>query len=259
MSRRQPISLRIPSIPVTGRFSKGESNFERNCSTFCQRTDANMILILGGSQGLGAQIAQIYRDQGAEVLTVGRTGDLKHDLDDETSTHRLVTKIVEFAKFNRAITHFYWVAGVLISGPLSEQTEGDVLKMIDINFRNAATVAAAVWKEMSNAKAECRFVVVSSTTGLSETPSADEAIYAATKAAQVSMTRALGKPNKSDRLKVSLFCPGGMKTAFWDNNEIVQATYDSFLEPAAVAAAIVKDVEAQATPYFERVIPRGSL
>ena len=218
-----------------------------------------MILILGGSQGLGSQIATIYRDQGQEVLTVGRTGDLKHDLDDEKSSHRLVTKIAEFAKFNRAITHFYWVAGVLVRGPLAEQTEEDVLKMIDVNFRNAATIAAAVWKEMSEAKTPCRYVVVSSTTGLNEAPSADEAIYAATKAAQVSMTRALGKPNKSDRLKVSLFCPGGMKTGFWDNNEIEQATYDSFLDPAAVAAAIVKDVEAQSTPYFERTIARGSL
>lgn len=73
------------------------------------------------------------------------------------------------------------------------------------------------------------------------------------------MARALGKPNKDKRLKVSLFCPGGMKTGFWDENEIEQKLYDSFLEPEPVAAAIIADVESQKTPYHERVIERGSL
>ncbi len=220
-----------------------------------------MILVLGGSQGLGAQIAKHYQDKGADILTVGRTGDLKHDLSDATSTRRLVTKIEEFAKFNRAITEFYWVAGVLERASFEDLKDESILNMIDVNFRNAALVAAAVWREMKKAAAtvDRRFVIVSSTTGLSETPSEYEVIYAATKAAQVSMARALGKPNKDKRLKVSLFCPGGMKTSFWDENEIEQKLFDSFLDPEKVAAAILTDVEAQKTPYYERTIARGSL
>jgi short-subunit dehydrogenase len=238
------------------RGSRRESIVQESVQPFA-KAKSSMILILGGSQGLGAQIASIYREQGQEVLTVGRTGDLKHDLSDLVSTKRLTTKIAEFAKFNRAITHFFWVAGVLTREPLETLTPEKILQMIDVNFRNSSLIAAAVWKEMVASGG--RFVVISSTTGISETPSPLEAIYAATKAAQVSMTRALGKPNKSDRLKVSLFCPGGMKTGMWDDNEIEQALYDSFLDPVAVGAAIVKDVEAQKTPYFEKIIPRGSL
>ncbi len=219
-----------------------------------------MILVLGGSHGLGAQIAKFYQDKGADILTVGRTGELKHDLADEKSTKRLVTKIAEFAKFNRAITEFYWVAGSLERGEFETLTDEAILKMIDVNFRNSSLIAAAVWREMKKLPdVERRFIIVSSTTGLSETPHELEVVYAATKAAQVSMARALGKPNKDKRLKVSLFCPGGMKTGFWDENEIEQKLYDSFLEPEPVAAAIIADVESQKTPYHERVIERGSL
>lgn len=129
--------------------------------------------------------------------------------------------------------------------------------MIDVNLRNPLMLVRNLGGEPRTTGGTFHLVTVASTTGLSDSPREDEAVYAATKAAQVSFTRAVGKGNADPHFRVSLFCPGGMQTPFWMNAPNVDTS--SFLDPKKVAAAIVTDVEKQTESYYERTIPRGSL
>ena len=103
--------------------------------------------------------------------------------------------------------------------------------------------------------ATSNFVVISSSSGVK--PRSDEAIYVATKHAQVGFARSLGMENQNPNIKVSLFMPGGMQTPFWDKNPTPD--YDSFLDPQKVAGKIMSTINEQGDLFKETEIPRGSL
>lgn len=211
-----------------------------------------MNIILGGTHGLGAEIAKLLND----TFVIGRSYDetvhgqgMVADLSKPEDISRIIDAIS-----SSGITGFYWVAGYGYVGDFADQP--DVVKMGQINFTNVLPVAQVVWQKLSKVD-NSKFVVVSSTTGMKAR--ANEAVYAATKHAQVGFTRSLGL--EAERLgspiKVALFLPGGMQTPFWDDGR--PDIYEDFLDPSKVATEIVKDVSDQRVAYFERTIARGSL
>ena len=222
------------------------------------------ILILGATRGLGKAIATEFNLRDAQNIEIGSsTLDnvsknrvfMQCDLSNINSVHdflnRLKRKDGELYKVNR----FFWVAGRLFKGDLGNQTTDDILETIDVNFRNPSLIAKVLWEEL--VKKDGSFTVISSSSGT--TPRADEAVYTATKHAQVGFTRSLGLEAQrlGSNLKVSLFLPGGMKTPFWDKNPVTG--FDQFLDPTKVAEVIVDRVVNQKEPYLELAIPRGSL
>jgi short-subunit dehydrogenase len=160
-------------------------------------------------------------------------------------------------RFGMIFPTLYWCAGVLKRAKLETQGWRDIFEMVDINLRNPLMLVRNMRSEPRATGGTFHLVTVASTTGLSDSPREDEAVYAATKSAQVSFTRAVGKGSQDPSFKASLFCPSGMHTPFWKNEQGVDMS--NFLDPKKVATAIVADVEKQTEPYYERVIPRGSL
>ncbi len=218
-------------------------------------------LILGASKGLGQCIAQECQKNGDTTIEIGSSLQdqiiddsiqLHCDLADLDSVKNLISKI---NSLNYPITDFYWAAGRLIKGQFNDHSQEDIIKTIDVNFRNAILIAQYIWTKMQSMNIPCHFVVISSSSGVKARN--DEAIYAATKHAQVGFTRSLGLENNNSQLKVSLIMPGGMKTPFWDNNP--NPDIDSFLDPKKVAQKILDKVKNQTEKFMELEIPRGSL
>ena len=229
--------------------------------------------ILGGTNGLGAEIAKIYQARGEPTITLGRTVKpvltgtedpkdirIRMDLSDASGINRFASELQAAVRVrNGRLQRFFWVAGMLVKGKFEEMGVRDLLCVIDVNLRNALPMVQAGWK-LLNAGGDISkrsLVVIASTTGLSPEPNPLEQAYAATKAAQVSFARALGGQAGDPRAKVALFCPGGMQTGFWHG--MPNMDLKDFLDPAKVAQAIVDDVEKQESPFFERTIKRGSL
>ncbi len=219
-------------------------------------------LILGGTSGLGKEIAELCKINGDKVIVLGSSITKQYKRDDITyspcdlrtmlSVNQLLNRL-RFDEFG-IINRFFWVAGRLLKGDLSQQYDHDALEVIDVNFRNSILVAKQIWGQMQVAKFESKFVVISSSSGVKART--DEAIYVATKHAQVGFTRSLGLENKNPNLKVSLFMPGGMKTPFWDKNP--QVDYNSFLDPVEVARRVFNNITLQSDSYMEVEIPRHS-
>ena len=234
--------------------------------------------ILGGTHGLGAAIADECLARGQRVIVFGRGGghqlpgppewvegtlplrlEMGCDLRSESGvydTYRTLEKIYN-QKLGMVCTTLYWCAGMLCRAPFAQIEWNMIRDMFNINLVNGLRFVELMMKFTERGDLPFHLATIASTTGLSDAPREDEAVYAATKAAQVSLTRALGKGNKNPKLKVALFCPGGMQTEFWRHMPDVDTS--SFLDPKKVAAAIVEDVLKQDGPYYERVIPRGSL
>ena len=100
-----------------------------------------------------------------------------------------------------------------------------------------------------------KFVVVASSAGTNA--KAAEAIYVATKHAQVGLARSLGLENDRDDLTVCLVLPGGMKTGMWDGFNVPE--FDEFSDPEVVARKIVDQTEETAERFLELEIPRGAV
>lgn len=216
-----------------------------------------MNLILGGTHGLGREITLSLQEKGEETYVTGRSYDetvhgagAQLDLSDEADVQDFVENIDTLG-----ITGFYWVAGYGYNGDFSQQSEPQ--KMADVNFANVMPVAQAVWKKLLPYEQSSHYVVISSTTGVKARK--DEAVYAATKHAQVGFGRSLGLESERliAKIKVALFLPGGMRTEFWEGNE--PASFADFLDPSAVAKRIVERTSSQTNYFYEETIERGSL
>lgn len=234
-------------------------------------TQLQYTAILGGTNGLGAEIAKVYQSRGEPVIILGRSTkkitmedpkevQIRLDLEDVVSSDRAADELKAAVNARRGrLMRFYWTAGMILKGKFEDMSRRDLRRLVDVNQRNALPIVQEAWKLLISKENEGprSLVVISSTTGLAEKPNADEAVYAMTKAGQVSFARALGQAAASDASPVALFCPGGMSTTFWRNMKSMDLS--KFLDPAKVAAAIVEDIEKQEAGYYERTIPRGSL
>ena len=216
-----------------------------------------MNVIVGGTHGLGQEIAAELRRRGEETFIVGRTYDetmhgpgMCVDLSNDEDAKALL-EFVEKTGFKG----FYWVAGYGYKGDFSKQH--DPRKLVLVNLANMMPVAQAAWKKLLNAGFKSNYVIIGSMTGVKARP--DEAVYAATKHGQVGFARSLGL--ESERLKsgirVSLFLPGGMHTPFWEGKE--PPNFMDFLDPHKVAKKVVAEVKKQRGYFKETAIKRGSL
>lgn len=217
-----------------------------------------MNIILGGTHGLGWELADSLRENDKDTYVIGRSYDEgKHGkgLSIDLSNRDDVNNLISFIDSQQDDLNFYWLAGVGYMGDFAEQE--DVQQMVDVNLANVITVIQKVWQKMLDADETVRLVVVSSTTGFK--PRANEAVYAATKHGQVGFTRSLGLESErlQTKIKVSLFMPGGMQTPFWEGAR--PDSYADFLDPAKVARRIIEKTDNQKDPFYEEVIERGSL
>jgi 3-hydroxy acid dehydrogenase / malonic semialdehyde reductase len=219
------------------------------------------ILILGASHGLGLEIAKLTYDAGAHNIKVARSyqnGEVARktyfhcDLGGLDSTLSLIKRLRDSQLH---IDRFFWVAGRHLKGPFAENDPTQIKNTLDVNFGNSVLIAQEVWRQMLDQGGKS-FTVIASTSGIRPRP--EEAIYAATKWAQVGFTRSLAGEIGDAEVRLSLFEPGGMKTDFY-NNEEFPPDYETFLDPDKVAVEIVRDVLNQKDPFYEREIPRGSL
>jgi short-subunit dehydrogenase len=218
-------------------------------------------IIIGGTKGLGYEIARLLRAKGEETFVAGRT--YEKDRHGEGCALDLASdeSVDSFARFIReevavdGLKKFFWVAGYGYLGDFAKQDDAKL--MAETNFANVLPIAQAAWQKVIDSDSETHFVVISSTTGFK--PRDNEAVYSATKHAQVGFTRSLGLESKrlESNVKVSLFLPGGMQTAFWEGDE--PEIFSEFNDPAKVAKKICDNVDAQHDFFYEEVIERGTV
>ncbi len=220
-----------------------------------------MNIVLGGTHGLGWEIAKTLRKNDEDTMVLGRSYDanqhgegLAIDLSDAENVKTSLEKLQQTLG-STTIHQFYWAAGYGYNGDFASQEYPQ--KMAEVNFANVMPIAQFVWGSMLKSAQTSNFVVISSTTGIK--PRADEAVYAATKHAQVGFGRSLGMETERLKagIKVALILPGGMQTPFWEGVE--PPSFNTFNDPKKVAEKIVSDVGEQTDPFLEVMIDRGSV
>jgi 3-oxoacyl-[acyl-carrier protein] reductase len=187
-------------------------------------TERRVVVITGGSRGLGAGIVQAYLDAGYRVATCSRTRTEQVDswLSDGDTADRLlfcetdVSNRADDAAFIKAVVERWRRidilvnnAGVARDGVIATAREGDVDAVIDLNLKGTIEITRLVSRRML-AQGGGHIVSISSIVGLSGYRGL--AVYSATKAAIDGLTRALARELGSRGIFVNSVAPGYLRT-----------------------------------------------
>lgn len=174
-------------------------------------------LVTGASGGIGAAVARSLAEQGVRLGLASRSGgDLgidgsiaaPCDVRDPAAVGAFVEQIVaRFGRLDIVIAN----AGVGAYGPFLELDPGSLEEMLDTNVKGTIyTIRAALPHLLESDRAD--IVTVASEAGRRGLPF--EAVYSASKFAQVGFTRALDHELRPQGVRCTNVCPGGVATEF---------------------------------------------
>ncbi|HWE33159.1 MAG TPA: 3-oxoacyl-ACP reductase FabG [Solirubrobacteraceae bacterium] len=188
-------------------------------------SDPRVVIITGGSRGLGAGLVDAFLAGGDTVATCSRSatenterwgGDsatadrFYHEsvnLADRQEADAFVHNVIErFGRIDVLVNN----AGVARDGVLALTSDGDVDEVIDLNLRATIEVTKVVSRRMLAQGTGGRIINISSIVGLSGYRGLS--VYSATKAALDGFTRALARELGSRNVTVNSVAPGYLRT-----------------------------------------------
>jgi 3-oxoacyl-[acyl-carrier protein] reductase len=173
-------------------------------------------VVTGASRGIGAAVAQLLHERGANLGLASRSGDdlglervvaLPCDVRDAA---RLAQLCDEVAATFGGIDILVANAGVGAYGPFLELSEEHLDEMIDVNLKGTLYAVRAALPYMLGREGD--IVTLASEAGRRGLPY--EAVYCASKFGQVGFTRALDHELRDHGIRCTNICPGGVATDF---------------------------------------------
>jgi len=182
-------------------------------------TDLNgrAALVTGASRGIGAALARMLHAAGAGVGLISRSGDdlgldgalgVACDVRDAAAVDAATAKVAErFGSIDILVVN----AGVGTYGPFTDLPPDDLEEIIDVNVKGALYAVRAALPHLLRSDA-ADVVMVASEAGRRGFPG--EAVYCASKFAQVGFMRALDGELREKGVRCTNLCPGGVATDF---------------------------------------------
>ena len=180
-----------------------------------------IVLVTGGTSGIGLEAAKLFREEGATVVIVGQNPDrlqsvagqlgdsvtvLRGDVSKPAAVESIIKQISE--KFGR-IDVLFANAGMGLASPLEAVTEDQIDRQFDVNFKGvffSIQKAAPLLAKGGSIIVTSGFLNEVGVPGLS--------ILAATKAAVRSLVRSLGAEFAPRGIRVNAVTPGLISTPF---------------------------------------------
>ena len=210
-------------------------------------------LITGASAGIGQACARVLAQEGARLVLTARRQERLDQLKQEAE--KLGTKTISVTGDAReestairaveAATQSFGQIDILINNigvgnykNLIDTSAEEYDDMMDTNVRSTFLFARHTVPVMLKQKAGT-ILMISSMAGIYGF--AGEAVYCATKFAQVGFAQALDKELRTQGIKVGVICPGGVKTEFALGRGRTEesVSQSNMLDPEDVAAAVL--------------------
>jgi NAD(P)-dependent dehydrogenase (short-subunit alcohol dehydrogenase family) len=222
---RQRIAFSLLAAGGLGALAASRALRARRAISF----GGKVVLIAGGSRGLGLELARLFATEGAHLALVARDGDalsraqtelaeygarvllLPADIRDREQVERVV---------QRAVTHFgrldvlVNLAGIIQAGPLEEMTLDDFEQTMAVHFWGPLYAMRAALPHLRRS-ATPRIVNVSSIGGKVAVPHLGP--YCASKFALVGLSDAYRAELAAEGIRVTTVCPGLMRTGSFIN------------------------------------------
>lgn len=215
-----------------------------------------IVLIVGGSGGIGSATAKKFGSMGAKVILAARSkakaeevakeindagGEayaIETDATDRAAVERMATEIEgQIGKIDVLINAF----GQGIIQPFKEIDPADAREVIDVNVYGTFLVTQTVMKHM-NEDEPTSVVMFPGTMG--KYVMKNTSVYAASKFAIQGFTKALIEEQRRGKTKFSLLYLGGVDTPFWDDERVgMKVKKEMMLSPKEVADAVFYAVD----------------
>jgi len=182
-----------------------------------------VVAVTGASSGIGAATARTLVEAGARVVLGARHRDrldtlvtdlgaaatpVEMDVRSPEGPQRLVAAALEvYGRIDSLVAN----AGIGAYGGILDHSDEVLHDIMDTNLAGTVWTVRAALPSMLAAGAG-DIVIVSSVAGLRG--GADEAVYAATKFAQVGLAGSLDRELREQGIRVSTICPAGVETEF---------------------------------------------
>ena len=180
-----------------------------------------IVLVTGGTSGIGLEAAKLFREEGATVIVIGRDpvrlqsaanelGESVTLLRGDVSTPADIESIVE--QIRRKFGHLdvlFANAGVGLAAPLEAITEDQIDTQFDVNFKGVFFTIQKAAPLLAKGGS-----IVVTTSFLNEVGAPGFSILSATKAAVRSLVRSLGAELAPRDIRVNAVSPGPIATPF---------------------------------------------
>ena len=166
--------------------------------------------VTGASRGIGRAVAELLAAEGADVLTVARSGaDLELDVTGADAGERVVAECERrFGTLDVLVNN----AGTSEARPLDELTDEEWREQWELHVMAPMRLMRAAAPRMAE-RGEGRIVNVCSSSG--KRPSLTNAAYSVTKAAQLSLSRTYADAFAPKGVLVNAVAPGPVETGLW--------------------------------------------
>ena len=205
-----------------------------------------MVVVTGGSEGIGYELARRFALAGNAVMLVARRREPLQEAAARISAEAGVTAIAVPAdvtaadaiqKIEAALAeHRAYCdvlvnsAGIGLSGPFHAHPPEDVVRLIDVNVRALSELTRHFLPAM---RVRGRGGILNLASLGAYTPGPNQAAYYATKAYVLSLTEAIASETAGEGVRVCALAPGPVNTAFHARMGAENAFYRTFVVPAS--------------------------
>ena len=226
-----------------------------------------LIVVSGGSQGIGRAIISKFTAEGFDAVTCARhAGDLEvlkiqmENLNPGSNiffrqTDMSVSKEAQaFADYvlslDRPVNVLVNNAGYFVPGEISSEPEGNLESMINANLYSAYHLTRGLVHQMKSNKGGHIFNMCSIA---SIQAYENGGSYAISKAAMLGLSRCLREELKSHRVRVTAVMPGATKTRSWAGAGLPD---ERFIRPEDIANAVFSAYALSNNSVVEEIIIR---
>lgn len=224
------------------------------------RLQDQLIIITGANGGLGSAVTNAFLDEGARVAGVSphiaaqdfpneRFSAFPATISNGDNARLLVDSVL--AKFQRIDGLVHLVGGFAGGQSVAETDDATFDRMIDLNLRSAFLMVRAVLPQMQK-QGRGRILAIGSKAAVE--PAAMAGVYAASKAALVSLIRTVAREHAGRNITANILLPGTMDTPA-NRKADPKAEFSKWVDPKQVAQLLVHLASDQASQISGAVIP----
>lgn len=196
-----------------------------------------MIVITGASDGLGKEVAKLYKEAGKTVVNISRR-ECEHanvniclSLREGPEIEEAVKKVLEIEEPLEAIVNSI---GVFSRQAFGEITESEIKRLMSTNVKAPMLLVSSLIDRIKKDKTDILNVV--STAGT--VGKKNEPVYSASKWAERGYTKSLQEELRETSSRVISFCPGGVRTNFSEKALGFDASSEDWMKPEDLARLI---------------------
>jgi 3-oxoacyl-[acyl-carrier protein] reductase len=216
-----------------------------------------VVVITGASSGIGAATARLLVEEGAKVVLGARRANRLEELVSEFGPESALAVTTDVTVpqdcrhlVDEAVKRFGRLDSVVVSagmgayGGILDGSDDSLARMVDVNYTGTIWAIRAAVAQFLAAQSGGDIVVIASVAGLRG--GGNEAVYVATKFAQVGLDGALDREVREYGIRVTAIAPAATKTEFAIGCGRLEddPVLDDYLAPEDVALT-VKTVLAQ--------------